>query len=106
MAVIVNPNAVRSNLTFYVDAANPKSYPGTGTTWYDLSGNNRHATIMGTTTFDSAEKRINLGTTTQTTNYISAPTSISQGLTEWTLEFVLERNNDLSLDAFRARYGV
>ena len=31
-----------------MDAANTKSYTGTGTTWYDLSGNENHWTIEGT----------------------------------------------------------
>ena len=31
---------VRSGLVLHLDAANVKSYPGSGTTWYDLSGNN------------------------------------------------------------------
>lgn len=30
---------VVSGLQLYLDANNPASYPGTGTTWYDLSGN-------------------------------------------------------------------
>ena len=38
----------RSNLQLLLDASNPKSYPGTGTTWYDLSGNNRNFTWNGT----------------------------------------------------------
>jgi hypothetical protein len=36
---------VRSGLVLYLDAANPKSYPGTGTAWTDLSGNGNHSTI-------------------------------------------------------------
>ena len=34
-----------SGLVLSLDAANPKSYPGTGTTWFDLSGNNYHFTL-------------------------------------------------------------
>jgi hypothetical protein len=37
---------VTSGLTLYLDAANINSYPGSGTTWYDLSGNNYHFTIQ------------------------------------------------------------
>ena len=32
------PKIVTDGLTTYVDAANPKSYPGTGTTWNNLKG--------------------------------------------------------------------
>lgn len=28
----------KGNLAFYLDAKNPESYPGSGNTWYDLSG--------------------------------------------------------------------
>lgn len=37
----------RNGLVLHLDAANVKSYPGTGTLWYDLSGNGRHATKAG-----------------------------------------------------------
>ena len=32
-------NVITTGLQLYVDALNPTSYSGTGTTWYDLSGN-------------------------------------------------------------------
>lgn len=32
------------NLQVYLDAADSRSYPGTGTTWYDISGNGRNGT--------------------------------------------------------------
>ena len=35
---------VLDNLVLCLDATNPRSYPGTGDTWYDLSGNDNHAT--------------------------------------------------------------
>jgi surface protein len=37
-----------------LDAGNPLSYPGTGTTWTDLSGNNNNGTLINGPTFDSA----------------------------------------------------
>lgn len=36
---------VTSGLALHLDAANPASYPGTGTTWFDISGNNRNFTL-------------------------------------------------------------
>ena len=39
------PKIVTDGLVLALDAANPKSYPGSGTTWYDLSGNGNHATL-------------------------------------------------------------
>jgi hypothetical protein len=45
--VTFGPNVVTSGLALYLDAANPDSYPGTGTILYDISGNNQHHTIVG-----------------------------------------------------------
>jgi hypothetical protein len=36
---------VTAGLVLYLDAGNPNSYPGSGTTWLDLSGNNNHLTL-------------------------------------------------------------
>ena len=38
------PNIVTEGLKLSLDAGNEKSYPGTGTIWYDLSGSGRHMT--------------------------------------------------------------
>jgi hypothetical protein len=38
-------SVVRNGLVLHLDAANSKSYPGTGTAWSDLSGSNNHSTI-------------------------------------------------------------
>jgi hypothetical protein len=50
------PQIVRSGLVLYLDAANKKSYRGTGTSWLDLSGNNSVGTLtnFGVQTFFSA----------------------------------------------------
>jgi hypothetical protein len=45
MSVNYNSSTVLTDLVLHYDAANVKSYPGTGSTWYDLSGNNNHGTI-------------------------------------------------------------
>lgn len=45
----------RGNLELHLDAANPLSYPGTGTTWFDLSGNGRNATLTDGPTFTADE---------------------------------------------------
>lgn len=39
------PNIVTTNLLFWLDAGNPSSYNGSGTTWYDISGNGNDATL-------------------------------------------------------------
>lgn len=47
MGITYNTNIVRDGLVLHLDAANPKSYPGSGDTWYDLSGNGVNAEAIG-----------------------------------------------------------
>lgn len=54
MAIAYNTSIVRNGLVVYLDAANPKSYPGSGSTWYDLSGKNNHATLYNSPAFNNA----------------------------------------------------
>ena len=49
----VNNNVVTSGLVLYEDASNILSYPGTGTNWYDLSGNNNTGVLTNGPTFNS-----------------------------------------------------
>jgi hypothetical protein len=43
--MIHGPEVVTSGLVFYFDAANPKSYSGSGSTAYDISGNGAVGTL-------------------------------------------------------------
>ena len=43
------PNIVTDDVVLYLDASNTSSYPGTGTVWYDLSGNENNGTLDGAT---------------------------------------------------------
>ena len=45
MAVHGGPNIVTDGLYTLLDARDPASYPGSGTTWTDLSGNGKNATL-------------------------------------------------------------
>ena len=46
------PNIVANNISLYLDGAQSASYPGTGSTWYDLSGLNNNATLYNSPTYD------------------------------------------------------
>lgn len=67
MAASIGTEIVNSGLVLHLDAANLKSYPGNGSTWFDLSGKNNHAAITGTP--------IGNGTTnfTGTSSYATVP---------------------------------
>lgn len=71
MALNHSPRIITNGLVLCLDAANPKSYPGTGTTWTDLSGNGNNGTLIngpsfsnanrGTITFDGTNDSCNTG---------------------------------------------
>lgn len=71
MATAYNPKIVTDGLVLCLDAANPKSYPGSGTTWTDLSGNGNTGTLVngvgynsgngGSLVFDGSNDYVTLG---------------------------------------------
>lgn len=48
-----SPLIVTNGLIFFVDAGNTRSYPGSGNTWYDLSGTGKTVTLYNTPTYTS-----------------------------------------------------
>lgn len=75
MAFHYSPKITTDGLMLYFDAANSKSYPGTGTTWTDISKNYFDATLSSAS-FD-ADKRGSI-VFNGSTSYASGP-SISVG---------------------------
>jgi hypothetical protein len=53
MSSIGGPNIIRDGLVLYLDAGNIKSYPGSGTNWFDLSNKGNNGTLINGPTFDS-----------------------------------------------------
>ena len=56
MSYQTGPRIVTNGLVFCVDAADANSYPGSGTTWTDLSGNGNNGTLTNGPTFNSANR--------------------------------------------------
>ena len=79
---INNANIVSNGLILNLDASNPASYSGVGNKWYDLSGNNNHATLMNSPTYDAASGSI---VTNGSDQYISVP-QISTANTNVTMQ--------------------
>jgi hypothetical protein len=52
--IIWPTNIVTNGLVLFLDANNTNSYPGSGTSWYDLSGNGNTGTLTNGPTFNSA----------------------------------------------------
>ena len=53
MAFANGPRIVTDGLVLALDAADRNSYPGSGTTWFDVSGNNNHITLTNGPTFSN-----------------------------------------------------
>ena len=47
MSAFLGPKISTDGLVLSLDPSNPRSYPGTGTDLFDLSGNSNHATLYG-----------------------------------------------------------
>jgi hypothetical protein len=68
MSLSHSPSLVLPGLVLCLDAANSKSYPGSGTTWTDLSGNGNTGTLvngvgynsgnLGSLSFDGVDDRV------------------------------------------------
>jgi len=54
MGINYNPRTITDGLVLCLDAGNSKSYPGSGTTWTDLSGNGNTGTLTNGPTYSSA----------------------------------------------------
>jgi hypothetical protein len=79
LAIFYNPRTITDGLVLCLDAANPKSYPGSGTTWTDLSGNGNNGTLVNGVGYSSD----NLGSLVfdGVNDYVTAtrPSSITTG---------------------------
>ena len=53
MASAAGPNIITDGLVLHLDAANTNSYPGSGTTWTDISGKSNNGTLTNGPTFSS-----------------------------------------------------
>jgi hypothetical protein len=54
VGIAYNPRIVTDGLVLCLDAGNIKSYPGSGTTWTDLSGNGNTGSLVNTPTYSSS----------------------------------------------------
>jgi hypothetical protein len=109
MGVYAGPDVVENGLVLALDAGNPKSYPGSGTTWTDLSGNGNNGTLIngvgfdggngGSLVFDGVNDYFNM-----TSNFNIA------GITDYSTQFWININSsNLGLDTrffWHGNFGV
>lgn len=54
LSMSITNTVVTDNLTLQLDASNSTSYPGSGTTWFDLAGTQQNITLVGSPTYTAA----------------------------------------------------
>jgi hypothetical protein len=106
MGVSGGPDMIQDGLVLALDAADKNSYSGSGTTWFDLSGNNYNAALTNGPTFNSS----NGGSIVfDGTNDVAIITGnpIVTGTGDFSLcSFVKRNTTDASADYICGNYGV
>lgn len=90
MGVGYNPRIVTNNLSLYLDAGNTRSYPGSGTTWTDLSGSGNALTLTNSPTFTSG---IGYFTFNGTNQYAITTTLPSSTVTNFSMCAIVRPSN-------------
>ncbi len=88
MGVAYNPEIITNGLQLCLDAGNTKSYPGSGTSWSDISGNSRNFTLNGAISYGSTNGGY-LGFNSAT-EYTVSNTVLSLATTEITVDIWLK----------------
>jgi len=109
------PDIIESGLVLCLDAANKNSYPGSGTTWTDLTGNGNNGTLtngptyssanMGSIVFDGTNDYVNMGISTYC-NLINISVSVWIKVTSTSLYFLSRYFNTTSFNGFFMYYDV
>lgn len=100
-----NQKIIGSNLQLNVDAAQLRSYPGSGTTWTDISGNGRNGTLVNGPTFGTA----NGGNIVLdgSNDYISLGTSDFGITRDFTISFWMNMSTKaVDIDVFNKGYNI
>lgn len=75
MTISVGPDGSMDGLICCLDPANPKSYPGSGTVMFDISGNGNHGTLTNGPTWSSVNGGVIV--LDGTNDYIDVPINLS-----------------------------
>lgn len=96
MSTHYKPHIVTNGLVMYLDAANTKSYPGSGDVWTDLSGNENHGTKEGAGTITNVNGAMYYGGFSNNLRYFNCGDSASLKITgtEITLETWIKTSFD------------
>ena len=91
MGLAHSPSLVMNGLTLCLDAGNTKSYPGSGTTWTDLSGKGNTGTLVNTPTYSG----VNGGTLSfnGSSQYVNCGNATNLQITVGTISAWFNANN-------------
>lgn len=103
MALAHSPSIVTSGLVLCLDAANPRSYSGTGTAWYDVSGGGYTATLVSAPTYNAAGYFVFTGTQYAT---VTNPLFASQTATNQTWTVSAWLNVDDTANQSLINFGI
>ena len=88
------PTIITDGLKLWLDASNPSSYPGSGTTWYDLSGNGNNGTMVNGVTYSTANGGVmSFDGVNDIVNFTNS--LIVNNLTGHTISLWIKRNNKI-----------
>ena len=91
------PQIVTSGLVLLLDAGDQASYPGSGTTWTDLSGNGNNGTLTSGPTYSSADGGSLVFDGTDDYVIDSSTTNIPVGSSSRTIEFWVYPKGDTNV---------
>jgi hypothetical protein len=93
MSNLYGPRIVTDGLVLHLDAGNRKSYPGSGSTWYDLSGTGNNGTFGASTAAPTFNGDNGGALSFDGNDYVSCgnPSSLNFGTGNFTLSFVAYR---------------
>jgi hypothetical protein len=108
MGIAYNPQIVTDGLVLCLDAANKKSYPGSGSTWKDIAGGDNNGTIQGPGFVNSNKGGFSFN---GTTNYVTLPNNTLRTLqtltvSSWVKFNQVNANNCLITNPQNGSIGV
>jgi len=115
MSYLINPYIIQQavaesaiatgNLVLHLDAKNPSSYPGSGTTWFDLSGNSFNGTLLNSPTYNSDGYFIFSGSSNMTVSIVSPNPNITGQITS-EIWFYASNSDPITLNHKGTHYSI
>jgi len=93
MGIAYNPSTIVDGLVFYIDAGNVNSYPGSGNTWYDISGKNYNVTLYNSPAYSNGYIQFRSADSTSkygTASFDEGVLKSSNQTGSWTIESIFK----------------